>query len=133
MWGYKNERYLHFGWAAARLDDVLNYVPARLTALTYALQGRCRLALGCWWRQAPAWESPNAGPVMAAGAGSLGLRLGGAAVYHGQVEPRPQLGAGRPARAADIRRALSLVRRGVWVWLSVFLFFASLNGVLRHA
>ncbi|MHB1370300.1 MAG: adenosylcobinamide-phosphate synthase CbiB, partial [Pseudomonadaceae bacterium] len=67
MWGYKTPRYLSFGWAAARLDDVLNFVPARLTASSYAVLGRTRLALACWRAQAPAWDSPNAGPVMAAG------------------------------------------------------------------
>ena len=65
MWGYRNDRYLHFGWAAARLDDVLNYLPARLTALTYAVLGRTRQALACWHSQAPSWDSPNAGPVTA--------------------------------------------------------------------
>ena len=67
------------------------------------------------------WESPNAGPVMSAGAGSLGLALGGPAVYHGQIEERPVLGAGRAARGEDIPRALSLVRRGIALWLAVFL------------
>lgn len=124
MWGYKNERFLHFGWAAARLDDLLNYLPARLTALTYALFGRTRTALRCWRAQAPQWESPNAGPVMAAGAGSLGLELGGAAIYHGRSEPRPPLGAGRPAAVTDIARALSLVQRGVVLWLGVLLLAA---------
>ena len=52
MWGYRNDRYLHFGWAAARLDDVLNYLPARLTALTYVVLGRTRQALACWHSQA---------------------------------------------------------------------------------
>ena len=121
MWGYKTERFLAFGWAAARIDDLLNYVPARLTALSYALCGRTRIALACWRRQAPVWESPNAGPVMSAGAGSLGLALGGPAIYHGQLEERPVLGAGRAAQAEDILRALSLVRRCIMLWLAVLL------------
>jgi adenosylcobinamide-phosphate synthase len=121
MWGYKNERFLHFGWAAARLDDALNYLPARLTALTYALFGRTTSALRCWRAQARHWESPNAGPVMAAGAGSLGLELGGAAIYQGRSEDRPRLGEGQPAVAADIGRALALVQRGVILWLGLLL------------
>ncbi|MEO4047283.1 adenosylcobinamide-phosphate synthase CbiB [Pseudomonas sp. CAU 1711] len=118
MWGYRNERFERFGWAAARIDDALNYLPARLVALTYALLGRSGQALRCWRRQAPAWDSPNAGPVMAAGAGALGVSLGGAAVYHGVEEQRPQLGAGPAARARDIERALNLVYLGVGLWLS---------------
>ena len=120
MWGYKTERFLRFGWAAARIDDVLNYLPARLTALSYALFGETRRALACWRRQAPVWESPNAGPVMSAGAGSLGLALGGSAIYHGQLEERPVLGEGRPARGEDIRRALTHLRRSTWLWLALY-------------
>ncbi|MDH0143431.1 adenosylcobinamide-phosphate synthase CbiB [Aquipseudomonas alcaligenes] len=117
MWGYRNERFERFGWAAAKIDDVLNYVPARLVALTYALLGRTATALRCWRRQAPQWDSPNAGPVMAAGAGALQVQLGGAAIYHGVEELRPQLGEGAPARARDIERALNLVYLGVLLWL----------------
>ena len=117
MWGYKTERFLRFGWAAARIDDLLNFIPARLTALSYAAFGETRRALACWRKQAPVWESPNAGPVMSAGAGSLGLALGGPAVYHGQLEERPVLGEGRPARGEDIPRALSLMRRSTGLWL----------------
>ena len=119
MWGYRNERFERFGWAAAKIDDVLNYVPARLVALTYALLGHTRLALRCWRRQAPLWDSPNAGPVMAAGAGALGVSLGGSAVYHGIEEQRPQLGEGAPPRARDIERALNLVYGGVALWMLV--------------
>ncbi|WP_353227398.1 adenosylcobinamide-phosphate synthase CbiB [Pseudomonas qingdaonensis] len=117
MWGYRNERFERFGWAAARIDDLLNYIPARLVALTYAVLGRTRLALSCWRRQAPLWDSPNAGPVMAAGAGALGVELGGAAVYHGELHQRPQLGEGPSADADAIERGWQLVCKGVWLWL----------------
>lgn len=120
MWGYRNEAYLDFGWAAARLDDALNLVPARLTALTYALVGKTRSGLRCWRLQGPTWYSPNAGPVMAAGAGALEVRLGGAAFYEGKLEPRPDLGCGKAPHAGDIDRALRLVRRGTLVWLLLF-------------
>jgi len=119
MWGYRTQQYLRFGWAAARIDDLLNALPARLTALTYAVLGRTRQALECWRRQAPSWDSPNAGPVMAAGAGALDLKLGGAAIYHGQEELRPQLGEGSAPDARAIRAAVSLVRRGILLWLAV--------------
>ncbi len=121
MWGYKNERYLHFGWAAARFDDVMNYIPARLTALTYIVLGDLRAGWRCWREQAPTWYSPNAGPVMAAGAGSLGVALGGAARYHGTLKQRPTLGLGRVPRIDDIRRALRLVDRGLWLWVALAL------------
>lgn len=121
MWGYRVERFEAFGWAAARADDVLGFVPSRLTALTYALLGRTRAALVCWRRQAPAWDSPNAGPVMAAGAGALGVTLGGAASYGGVMEERPALGEGAAPGHVDIGRAVRLVVLGVWLWLAVLL------------
>lgn len=117
MWGYRDARRVYFGWAAARLDDALNYVPARLTALTYALLGHTRTALACWRAQAAQWSSPNAGPVMAAGAGALKVSLGGTAIYHGAAEARPLLGAGHAAAAADIARAVALVERGLLLWV----------------
>lgn len=134
MWGYRNARYQDFGWAAARLDDALNYLPARLTALSYALLGRTRLALACWRRQAAAWKSPNAGPVMAAGAGALGVSLGGPACYGGQRQERPPLGSGRPPNVQDIDRALALVGHTLLLWLIGFWLLALLHGrVLGHA
>ncbi|TWG86481.1 adenosylcobinamide-phosphate synthase [Cupriavidus gilardii J11] len=117
MWGYRTPRLLHFGWAAARLDDLLNLIPARLTALSYALLGSTVRALRCWRVQARAWSSPNAGPVMAAGAGALGVSLGGPARYHGAWETRPALGEGKAPTAADVLASLRLVRRTLWLWL----------------
>ena len=119
MWGYRNQRYNYFGWAAARLDDVLNFIPARLTALGYALVGHTRSGLHCWRQQADTWDSPNAGPVMASGAGALCVRLGGAAIYHGELEQRPSLGCGMTASAADITRAVQLVQHTLYLWLMV--------------
>lgn len=121
MWGYRNARFERFGWAAARIDDVLNYLPARLVALTYAVLGKTALALQCWRQQAPLWDSPNAGPVMAAGAGALGVQLGGPAIYHGELHERPRLGEGEPACAADIQRGMDLVRQGVMLWVAVLI------------
>jgi adenosylcobinamide-phosphate synthase len=120
MWGYKSERFFHFGSAAARLDDALNYVPARLAALTYVVLGNARMALSCWCSQAGGWESPNAGPVMAAGAGALQLSLGGPACYRGESHARPVLGFGPQPGGEDIPRAMALVRRGVWLWLALW-------------
>ncbi len=118
MWGYRTPRYRAFGCTAARIDDVLNWLPARLTALSYAVLGNTRLALQCWRAQAPQWSSPNAGPVMASGAGALGIALGGAASYGGVLEHRPALGAGRAATASDIGRAWGLVAQTTALWLA---------------
>lgn len=135
MWGYRNERFNLFGRFAARADDVMNYLPARLTALSYVLlagSGRGR-AWHCWRTQAPAWSSPNAGPVMASGAGALGVSLGGAATYDGEVEQRPPLGAGPAAVAADIPRAWRLVLGTTLLWAAVICAAALLTIRSTHA
>lgn len=133
MWGYKTPRFYYFGWAAARLDDVLDCIPARLSALTYAILGNTKLALNCWKTQAPLWDSPNAGPVMSAGAGALGVQLGGAARYQSEWHERPILGAGEPPIAGDIERALKLVRHGVYLWLLVMLVLTIFIRLVDHA
>lgn len=95
--GYKNERYLQFGWASARLDDVVNYIPARitapLTAFTAALLGL--RPLGAWRmfrRDGRSHPSPNSGLTEAAVAGALGVQLGGVNVYFGVASERPRMG-----------------------------------------
>jgi adenosylcobinamide-phosphate synthase len=117
MWGYKNERFLAFGWAAARIDDVLNWLPARLTALSYLLLGNWRQAWHAWQEQAILLDSPNAGPVMTSGAGSLDLLLGGPAWYHGQLKQKIWFGGKQTPKDSDILRAISLIYRVSALWL----------------
>ena len=123
MVGHRSTRYARFGWAAARMDDVANWAPARLTAaLTVVgaplVGGSSEGALRTWLRDGAAHPSPNSGRCEAALAGGLGLRLGGRNVYGTRVEDRPVLGDGRPPRPADIGRAVRL-SRVVWAGAAV--------------
>ncbi len=127
MWGYKNPHYLYFGRFAARLDDVLNYIPARLTALSYAVMGNTKQALRAWYKQAGHWDSPNAGAVMASGAGALGITLGGPAQYDGIWHQRVILGYGNEPTAVDIRRALRLLRHSIMLWLVTLVVISGLT------
>jgi adenosylcobinamide-phosphate synthase len=128
MWGYKNERYLHFGWMAARFDDLVNFVPAQLTALTYALLGSHRAqAFACWRAQGLSWKSPNAGPVMAAGAGAINVSVGGNETYHGKEQQRSVLGpelddSTRPS-AVSLERSCRLVNRSLALWIIMIALF----------
>jgi adenosylcobinamide-phosphate synthase len=123
MWGYRNSRFRQFGWMAARIDDWLNYIPARLTALTYALLGDTRAAFHYWKTQGTVWKSPNAGPVMAAGAGSLNVSLGGAETYQGELQQRSVLGpensAQTRASSAALAASCRLVNKSILLWLLV--------------
>jgi adenosylcobinamide-phosphate synthase len=114
MVGHRTERYLRFGWASARLDDVVNLLPARLTALLVAavapvVGGRPRTVLQVVRRDAGRHPSPNAGPVEAAVAGALGVTLGGVNVYDGVAEDRGALGTGPAPAVVDIARTGRLV------------------------
>jgi adenosylcobinamide-phosphate synthase len=112
MVGHRSDRYLHFGWASARLDDLLNLPGARLTALLAAAVGPDPSgALATWRRDAAGHPSPNAGPVEASFAGALGVRLGGTNQYGDRTEHRHVLGTGRPPGRGDITRAVELARR----------------------
>jgi adenosylcobinamide-phosphate synthase len=113
MVGYKNERYLRFGWASARLDDVLNLAPARVTgAVTVAVAplvgGSPRTAARVLRRDGARHPSPNAGRCEASAAGALGVRLGGTNTYGDVVEHRPVMGEGRAPRVGDVARAAKL-------------------------
>jgi adenosylcobinamide-phosphate synthase len=112
MVGHRSARYRNFGWAAARLDDAANIVPARLTAVLVALTGgRPMRTWRAVRRDARRHPSPNAGWCEAAYAGALDVRLGGTNVYAGRVEERPFLGDGKPVQVADLARAAALSRR----------------------
>ena len=115
MIGHHSPRYERFGWAAARLDDAANLIPARVTALlTVALApavgGSARQALATWRRDGRLHPSPNAGQCEAAFAGALGVRLGGRNRYQGRTEQRGLLGDGGSPEAADVARAVRLSR-----------------------
>lgn len=115
MIGYRDARYRDFGWAAARLDDLAGYLPARLTALAAAVAspavgGDPRGALSVWRRESGGHRSPNAGVCEGAFAGALGVQLGGVNSYGGAVQATATLGMGlkHPGRD-DIGRAVSLM------------------------
>jgi adenosylcobinamide-phosphate synthase len=130
MWGYRNDRYEQFGKFSARVDDVLNLIPARLTALSYALAGDFMNAMKAWRAQIGQWYSPNAGVVMATGAGALSVSLGGNAIYHGKQKSRPTLGSGPAPATKDLSRALVLIDRCVYLWGGIALILAGTYALL---
>jgi adenosylcobinamide-phosphate synthase len=126
MIGHRSERHEAFGWAAARIDDVANFIPARLTGLLFALAGPGpRDALLCMARDARHHRSPNAGWPEAAMAGALGMRLCGPRSYHGELADEPWLnGSTRDPVAADISRALEIYVRAMLTIAAVLAFLA---------
>jgi adenosylcobinamide-phosphate synthase len=115
MVGHRSERHQRFGWASARLDDLVNWPAARLAALAAiawapAVGGDRRAAWSTAWRDGAAHPSPNAGRIEGAFAGALGVRLGGLNHYEHGFERRPQLGDGSPPTTADIGRAVRLAK-----------------------
>ena len=113
MVGHRTPRLRNFGWAAARFDDLLNLVPARVAGVAAAtcapvVGGSPARSLRAWRRDAAGHPSPNAGPVEAAFAGALDVRLGGVNVYEGRTEDRHTLGDGRPPELADVDRSTRL-------------------------
>ncbi|WP_102144643.1 cobalamin biosynthesis protein [Mycobacterium hubeiense] len=127
MIGHRSPRYARFGWAAARFDDLLNFVAARVTAVLAAVcapvvGGSAMGALRAWRRDAARHPSPNAGVAEASFAGALGVRLGGPTQYSHQLEIRPTLGDGHSPAVADLTRAVRLSRvvQAIAALLAVF-------------
>lgn len=115
MIGHRTERLEAFGWAAARIDDLVNLIPARLTGILFVLLAPRRTeAWSCMLRDARRHRSPNAGWPETAMAGGLGIRLSGPRIYHGHTANEPWLNEGaRDPDAADIRGGLKLYRRAM--------------------
>ncbi len=113
MFGYRSERYLQFGWAAAKLDDVMSWPAARMTAVLACITapligGSPREAAATARRDGGAHPSPNSGRAEAAFAGALGVTLGGPLAYNGSIESRPRLGDGKAPSVEDVHRAARL-------------------------
>ncbi len=113
MHGHRTPRYAHFGWAAARLDDVLGWLPARATVLATAaaVPRRAGTVVRTAVLDGRAHPSPNAGPVEAGFAAALDIRLGGRTVYASGAEDRVVMGGGPPAATPDLPRTVTLARR----------------------
>jgi adenosylcobinamide-phosphate synthase len=131
MFGHRSERYLQFGWAAAKLDDVMSWPAARMTAVLACMTaplvgGSPRAAAATARRDGGAHPSPNSGRAEAAFAGALGVTLGGPLAYNGSVESRPQLGDGRAPTVEDVHRAARLS-------LAVGIAAAALCAIARSA
>jgi adenosylcobinamide-phosphate synthase len=111
-----------FGQSAQHLFHVVNWLPARLTALTYAIAGNFEDATYCWRTQAPDWPELEEGVVLAAGAGAMGVRLGQSINVGAETVWRPELGTGQPPDADGIESAIGMIWRGLVIWLVAGLF-----------
>jgi len=122
LWAHRNARFVEFGWAAARLDDLLCWLPARIMAISYAIMGSFEDALHCWRRQAGMWSGLSSGPLLASGLGALHLDTceEGEEDAYGNTAINPATLPG----AADVRRAVALVWRVMLFWLVVGLLMA---------
>ncbi len=131
MIGHKSQKHLHFGFAAAKLDDLVNLPASRLTALLFAASAAClniregKSALQAAWRDAGKHRSPNAGWPEAAMAGALGLRFGGPRNYAGEHVELPFMGSGREQLSrGDIDLGLKLYERSLWIMLALLVALA---------
>jgi adenosylcobinamide-phosphate synthase len=125
MWGYKTSRFNHFGYASAKLDDLLGFFSGKICTLLYSLQGDVKQSVVNAYQQGNQYKSHNGGWVMAAGATVMKITLGGNAFYHGKVITSPTLGLGNSVRTEDIPRSITLVKRAA-ITLALVTFFYQL-------
>ena len=129
MIGHKSEKYQWFGWAAARLDDVVNLPASRLTGYLFAAAepSRFKDIVAVMRRDAPKHQSPNAGWPEAAMAAALGVRFGGPRSYNGEMIDLPYIGDGRDnITRDDIKRGLRVLSRAMWLLSFAMLLVALL-------
>ena len=132
MWGYKNQRFQNFGWAAAKLDDVLAWPTAKVTGWLFALQGVsrrvCCIAIQNAQSQSLQYKSRNGGFVMSAGATVMSIQLGGEASYHGETKLSGHLGdttaKNKPVEIQHIKESVRLMNRAVLIWLAIILILS---------
>jgi len=123
LWGHRYERFAEFGWAAARFDDVLGWVPARITALSYALMGSFEDALHCWRKRVGVWSDINSGPLLASGLGAMHMQSCDVSADEGEYEEQ-SLELTVVPDAGHVRRAVALVWRVLLLWLVVGILMA---------
>jgi adenosylcobinamide-phosphate synthase len=116
-----------FGWFAARAFFVIDWIPQRVSAFTFAVVGNFEDALFCWRSQAAAWVRPEEGIVLASGAGALGVRLGGPIPVGETVVDRPSLGTGEAPREDALASLEGLLWRALILWLIVYALAAALQ------
>ena len=117
LWGHRYERFAEFGWAAARFDDLMGWIPARITALSYALMGSFEDALHCWRRRVGVWSDINSGPLLASGFGAMHMQICEAAEENEYEERTADLSV--IPDAGHVRRAVALVWRVLLLWLTI--------------
>ena len=117
LWGHRYERFAEFGWAAARFDDLLGWIPARVTALSYALMGSFEDALHCWRKRVGVWSDINSGPLLASGFGAMHLQICEAEI-EGEYEERISDLTVIPD-AGHVHRVVALIWRVLLLWLVV--------------
>ncbi|HIE05251.1 MAG TPA: adenosylcobinamide-phosphate synthase, partial [bacterium (Candidatus Stahlbacteria)] len=136
MFGYKNEKYMKFGWASAKLDDLANFIPARLTGLlvpvaSFLLGLNAKKSLKILIRDRKKHASPNSGHSEAAVAGALGIQLGGTSRYFGKTVTKPTLGdADKPISHHHIWQAIRIMLLTSALAMLLFLAIRLLLGMI---
>ena len=126
-WIRREPAHPDFAWVAVWLNEILNWVPVRLTALTYMALGRRQIAWHCWRDQGASWKTSNETSLLAAGGGALGLQLGGTLKLDDYRVQRPSVGEGLLPRGEDIARSLGLVGRALGLWAGLLVMMACLS------